>query len=47
MNTSFIHDQFQSSINRYILDSASHQCQYPSKHQSKSLTNSNKKRLAS
>ncbi|XP_039686000.1 putative GEM-like protein 8 isoform X2 [Medicago truncatula] len=46
MNTSFIHDQFQSSINRYILDSASHQCQYPSKHQSKSLTNSNKKRLA-
>jgi len=46
MNTSFlrvvgtpiIYDQFQNSINRYLLDSASHQCQYPSKHQSKSKT---------
>ncbi|KEH44426.1 putative GRAM domain-containing protein [Medicago truncatula] len=44
--TPIIFDQFQNSVNRYLLDSTSHQCQYPSKHQSKSLTNSNKKRLA-
>ncbi|RHN82660.1 putative GRAM domain-containing protein [Medicago truncatula] len=46
VGTPIIYHQFQNSINRYLLGSASHQCQYPSKHQSKSLTNSNKKRLA-
>jgi len=30
------YDQFQKSVNRYLLDSATHQCQYPTKHQTKS-----------
>jgi hypothetical protein len=38
VGTPIIYDQFQKSVNRYLLDSASHQCQYPSKHQSKSKT---------
>lgn len=46
VGTPIIYHQFQNSVNKYLLDSNSHQCQYPSKHQSKSLTNSNKKRLA-
>lgn len=46
VGTPIIYDQFQNSVNRYLIDSNSHKCQYPSKHQSKSLTNSNKKRLA-
>ncbi|WJX21615.1 hypothetical protein P8452_11022 [Trifolium repens] len=40
VGTPIIYDQFQKSVNRYLLDSASHQCQYPSKHQSKSRANS-------
>ncbi|XP_058754944.1 putative GEM-like protein 8 [Vicia villosa] len=40
-----IHDQFQKSDNRYLLDSASHPCQYPSKHQSKCrVVSSNQKK---
>ncbi|XP_058754895.1 GEM-like protein 4 [Vicia villosa] len=39
-----IHDQFQKSDNRYLLDSASHPCQYPSKHQSKCRVSSNQKK---
>ncbi|XP_045808034.1 GEM-like protein 7 isoform X3 [Trifolium pratense] len=35
VGTPTIYDQFQKSGNRYLLDSASHQCQYPSKHQSR------------
>lgn len=46
VGTPIIYHQIQNSVNKYLLDSNSHQCQYPSKHQSKSLTNSNKKRLA-
>lgn len=46
VETPIIYHQIQNSVNKYLLDSNSHQCQYPSKHQSKSLTNSNKKRLA-
>jgi hypothetical protein len=38
VGTPVIYDQFQKSVNRYLLDSSSHQCQYPSKHQSKSKT---------
>ncbi|CAJ2630987.1 unnamed protein product [Trifolium pratense] len=45
VGTPTIYDQFQKSGNRYLLDSASHQCQYPSKHQSKSIANLNKKKL--
>ncbi|KAK2405564.1 hypothetical protein QL285_054788 [Trifolium repens] len=45
VGTPIICDQFQKSVNRYLLDSASHQCQYPSKHQSKSIGNLNKKKL--
>ncbi|WJX21617.1 hypothetical protein P8452_11024 [Trifolium repens] len=45
VGTSIIYDQFQKSVNRYLLDSATHQCQYPSKHQSKSIGNLNKKKL--
>ncbi|XP_004497248.1 putative GEM-like protein 8 [Cicer arietinum] len=39
------YDQFQKSANRYLLDPATHQCQYPIKHQIKSRANSNKKKL--
>ncbi|MCI04144.1 GRAM domain protein/ABA-responsive-like protein, partial [Trifolium medium] len=45
VGTPIIYDQFQKSVNRYLLDSASHQCQYPSKHQNKSIANLNKKKL--
>ncbi|KAK2459020.1 hypothetical protein QL285_006101 [Trifolium repens] len=44
VGTPIIYDQFQKSVNRYLLDSSSHQCQYPSKHQSKSITNLNMKK---
>ncbi|XP_045833255.1 GEM-like protein 4 [Trifolium pratense] len=35
VGTPIIYDQFQKSVNRYLLDSSSHQCQYPPKHQSR------------
>ncbi|KAI5401800.1 GEM-like protein 7 [Lathyrus oleraceus] len=54
MQTSFLHelivgtpimyDQFQKSNNRYLLDSASHQSQYPSKHQSICRASCNQKK---
>ncbi|KAL5066779.1 hypothetical protein RYX36_017666 [Vicia faba] len=49
MQTSLLHEliiqnQFQKQDNRYLLDSASHQSQYPSKHQSKCRVNYNQKK---
>ncbi|XP_058754890.1 GEM-like protein 7 [Vicia villosa] len=44
VGTPIIYDQFQKSDNRYLLDSASHPCQYPSKHQSKCRGSSNQKK---
>ncbi|XP_058772073.1 GEM-like protein 7 [Vicia villosa] len=44
VGTPIIYDQFQKSDNRYLLDSASHQSQYPSKHQSKCRASSNQKK---
>ncbi|AES63000.2 GRAM domain protein/ABA-responsive-like protein [Medicago truncatula] len=41
VGTPIIYHQFQNSINRYLLGSASHQCQYPSKHQSKMRVGAN------
>ncbi|CAK8574263.1 unnamed protein product [Lathyrus sativus] len=45
VGTPIIYDQFQKPNNRYLLDSASHQCQYPSKHQSicRASSNQNKR----
>ncbi|XP_004497249.1 putative GEM-like protein 8 [Cicer arietinum] len=40
------YDQFQKSVNRYLLDPATHQCQYPTKQQIKSRTNLKNKKLA-
>ncbi|XP_058772070.1 GEM-like protein 7 [Vicia villosa] len=44
VGTPIIYDQFQKSDNRYLLDSASHQSQYPSKHQTKCKVSSNQKK---
>ncbi|XP_058754887.1 GEM-like protein 6 [Vicia villosa] len=49
MQTSLLHqlivgNKFQKSDNRYLLDSASHQYQYPSKDQSKCSISSNQKK---
>ncbi|CAK8574259.1 unnamed protein product [Lathyrus sativus] len=46
VGTPIIYDQFQKSDNRYLLDSASHQCQYPSKHQSICRASSNQKKCS-
>ncbi|CAL5210218.1 unnamed protein product [Lathyrus oleraceus] len=42
--TPTIYDQFQKPDNRYLLDSVSHKCQYPSNHQSKSRASCNQKK---
>ncbi|XP_050885960.1 GEM-like protein 7 isoform X2 [Lathyrus oleraceus] len=54
MQTSLLHElvvgipiinkQFQKSNNKYLLDYASHQCRYPSEHQSKSKGSCNQKK---
>ncbi|KAL5062403.1 hypothetical protein RYX36_024140, partial [Vicia faba] len=49
MQTSLLHEliiqnQFQKQDNKYLLDSASHQSQYPSKHQRKCRVNYNQKK---
>ncbi|XP_050885953.1 GEM-like protein 4 [Lathyrus oleraceus] len=44
VGTPIIYDQFQKSDNRYLLDSSSHPCQYPSKHQSICRASCNQKK---
>ncbi|XP_058754906.1 GEM-like protein 4 [Vicia villosa] len=46
VGTPIIYNKLQKSDNRYLLDSASHQSQYPSKHQSKCRASSNQKKCS-